>query len=162
MEMERIQLEENYNDNNSLREYEVLKKFKSHNILKERVDLYKDFAINLLHKIYETYLGKNYIKSKFDIEGHYNWCFGKVLEEFDDQEIDFYGNDSLYNYFLAYYYDQFYNREKPHPMSHHKRMWLNIFNYKKQNKIKEEFELLVELYQIFDKSLDKKYLPVEV
>lgn len=162
MEMRKTKLDNYFNDDNLLKEYDVVKKFKSYNILKERVDLYQDFAINLLHKIYETYLGKNYIKSKIDIEGHYNWCFGKVLEEFYEQDIDFYGNDGLYNYFLAYYYDQFYNREKQHPINHHKKMWISIFNYKKQNKIKEEFELLVELYQIFDKSLEKKYLPVEV
>jgi len=163
MVMQRVQLEKHYNDDDdSLREYEVVKKIKSHNILKERVDLYKDFAINLLYKIYETYLGNKYIKSKHDINGHYNWCFGKVLEEFDEQGIDFYGNDSLYNYFLAYYIDQFYKREKQYTINHHKKMWSSIFNYKKQNKIKEEFELLVELYQIFDKSLIKKYLPIEV
>lgn len=159
--MQRVQIEKHYNDDNILREYDVVKKFKSHNILKERVDLYNDFSINLLHKIYETYLGENYIDTKFKINGHYNWCFGKVLEEFDDQEISFYHNDSLYDYFLTYYYDQFYKREKQYPISHHKKVWNNMFNHKKNNKLKGEFELLVELYLIFDKSLEKKHLFVE-
>lgn len=148
------------NDDESIKEFEIVKRFKSHNILKERIDLYKDFTINLLIKIYDSYLGKEYIKNRRDIEGHYNWCFGKVLEEFDDQEIDFYGNDELYNYFFSYFLDQFYNTKKQLPLNSHKRMWINIFNHKNSNKDKSEFEVLVELYQIFDASLDTKHFEV--
>lgn len=150
-----------YNDE-LIKEFEILKKFKSHNILKERVELYKDFTLNLLNHIYTSYLGREYIKTKRDVEGHYNWCFGKVLEEFDDQEIDFYGNDDLYNYFFRYFYDQFYNSTKQLPVSQHRKMWTEIYNHKKLNKNKNEFEVLVELYQIFDSSLDSKHKEVEV
>ena len=162
MAMERIQLEENLNDKDLIKEFEIVKRFKSQNILKERVDLYRDFSINLLHFIYDTYLGKEYIKSKHDIIGHYNWCFGKVLEDFFDQEIDFYGNDELYNYFLGYYYDQFYKLEKPQTINHYKKLWNDIFSHNKSNKPKNRLDVLVELYQIFDKSLQRKHIEAEV
>jgi hypothetical protein len=151
----------NHEDDDEIKEYEILKKFKSHNILKERVDLYKDFSLNLLYKIYDTYLGVEYIKNKKDAIGHYNWCFGKVLEEFDEQEIDFYGNDELYDYFLDYYIDQFYSLNKEIPINHHKKIWLEIFNHKKSSKSKNEVEILIELYIIFDFSLDNKHKLVE-
>lgn len=150
----------NHNDDN-IKEYEILKKFKSHNILKERVDLYRDFSINLLYKIYNTYLGFEYINTKKKAIGHYNWCFGKLLEEFDEQEIDFYCNDELYDYFLEYYLDQFYSLSEQPPINHHKNIWIEIFNHKKTNKSKNEFEVLIELYLIFDVSLDEKYKLVE-
>lgn len=162
MEMERAEKYHYFGDNEEIREFEILKKFKSHNILRERVELYKDFTLNLLYEIYDSYLGKEYINTKKDVEGHYNWCFGKVLDEFDDQEIDFYGNDDLYNYFFTYYLDQFYISKKQLPVTQHKKMWTEIFNYKKLNKNKNEFEVLIELYQIFDVSLDAKHKEVEV
>lgn len=145
-----------------IKEYEILKKFKSHNILRERVDLYKDFSINLLYKIYDTYLGINYINTKKDAIGHYNWCYGKILDEFDDQEIDFYGNDELYDYFLDYYMDQFYQQKNQPAITYHMKTWTEIFNHKKTNKSRNEFEVLIELYLLFDISLDNKNKEVEL
>lgn len=142
------------NDDEKIKEYEILKKFKSHNILKERVDLYKDFTLNLLYKVYDTYLGIEYIKTVENAKGHYNWCFGKVADEFYDQELDFYRNDKLYEYFLNYYIDQFYSQENQPTINDIKNFWIDIFNYKKQNKRKNEFDALIELYEIFDESLN--------
>ena len=154
-------LYQDYNDE-FIKEYEILKKFKSHNILRERVDLYKDFSINLLYKIYDTYLGIEYIKTRKDVIGHYNWCYGEILNQFYDQEIDFYGNDELYDYFLKYYVDQFYVQKNQPAISFHKKIWNEIFDHKKTNKSKSEFEVLIELYLIFDISLDEKNKKVEV
>jgi hypothetical protein len=138
-----------------LKEFEMVKKFKSHNIIKERVELYKDFTINLLNYINDTYLGKEYIKTPHDIEGHFNWCYGKVLSEFDDEEISFYGNDELYDYFYGYFLDQFYQADHPEPLSHYEKFWENIFELRK-NKNRKVFEVLLEVYEIFDKSINDK------
>ena len=140
-------------DDEVIKDYEILKKFKSYNILKERIDLYQEFTINLLYKIYDTYLGIEYINTKKDAIGHYNWCYGKILGEFDEQEINFYGNDELYNYFLNYYIDQFYKKEQQITIVQHRKNWSDIFNHKKSNKNKNEFNVLIELYKIFDNSL---------
>ena len=70
----------------SIKELEMMKKFKSYNIIRERVEIYKDFTINLLYYIYDTYLGKDYIKTEKDMRGHFTWCYGKVLDEFYDEE----------------------------------------------------------------------------
>jgi hypothetical protein len=162
MEMNHVEKIYFDDEDDSIKEYEILKKFKSHGILKERVELYRDFSLNLLYKIYDTYLGIEYIKTKKDAAGHYNWCFGKVLDEFDEQELDFYGNDELYDYFLEYYIDQFYSLRNQPKIHVHKKTWTEIFDYKKTNKKTNEFEVLVELYVIFDNSLEKKHRPVEV
>ena len=147
-------IEEHFNhDDEKIKEYQILKKFKSHNILNERLDLYKDFTINLLYKIIDTYLGIEYINSIEHAKGHYNWCFGKVLEEFHEQEIDFYNNEELYDYFFDFYLDHFYRLEKQPTLNNLKIFWTNIFNHKKLNKTKNEFEALIELYEIFDYSL---------
>ena len=131
------------------------------NIIKDRIELYKDFTINLLFFIYKTYLGKEFIKNDTDIRGHFNWAYKKVLDEFEQEEISFYDNNDLYNYFYSYYLDQFYNRKEPYSLSFYENFWNNIFELKK-NKNKKIFEILIEVYEIFDKSINIKENKVNI
>lgn len=144
------------NDEEIIKEYEILKNFKSYNILKERIDLYKDFTINLLYILYDSYLGIEYIKTKKDATGHYNWCYGKILDQFNDQEIDFYGNNLIYDYFLKFYLDQFYSEKKQESLNYYVKFWSEIFEHKKNNKKKNDFDVLLEIYQKFNTSLENK------
>ena len=147
-----------------VKEFEMMKKFKSYNIIRERVELYKDFTINLLHYIHHTYLGKEYIKTEKEILEHFTWCYGKVLNEFYDEEISFYENGELFEYFYTYYVDQFYKKETVENISHHEKFWENIFEIR-NSKNRKVFEVLLELYEIFDNSLntnDKKIPELEI
>lgn len=141
--------------NDILNEYEIVKEFKTHNILKERIDIYRDFTINLLHYIFDSYLGKEYINNEKDVIGHFNWCFTQVLQEFYDEELDFYGNTSIYEYFYNFYSDQFYFTETNKTINYFVNFWEDIFDYKKDKK-KKYFDVLVEMYDIFNSSIEKK------
>jgi hypothetical protein len=143
------------NNDDIISELEMTKKFKSNNVVNERLELYKDFTINLLIYIYDTYLGNEYIKTEEDIKGHFNWCYKKVLSDFFDEEISFYENDELYKYFWNYYIDQFYTKPQIESQSYYERFWENIFEIKK-NKNRSVLEVLLELYEIFDKSIQIK------
>ena len=139
-----------------------MKKMRSYNVKRERIETNKDFTINLLNTIYDTYLGSDYIKTKIDIEGHFNWCFGKVLENFFKEEIDYYENSELYNYFFSYFYDQFYIVKRVRPLSSYERFWNNVFNYKKNEDNSKIYEVLSELNTIFDKSYTKKTIEIDL
>jgi hypothetical protein len=138
-----------------IKELEMVRKFKSYNIIRERVELYKDFTLNLLYYIYDTYLGKEYIKSEYDMRGHFTWCYRKLLTDFEKEGIYFHENEELYDYFYGYYEDQFYKNTKIEPLSYYEKFWENIFEIKKQKK-RNIFEVLHELYEIFDKTITKK------
>lgn len=141
-------------EDEEVKELEMNNKFKSYNVVRERVELYKDFTLNLLYHIHETYLGKEYVKSEFDIRGHFTWCYGKVLEEYDEEGISFFQNDQLYDYFYGYYTDQFYGKGIE-TLSHYEKFWENIFDISKTKK-RNIFEVLLELYEIFDSTINKK------
>lgn len=149
-------------DNGSVKELELVRKFKTHNVMIERVDLYKDFTINLLHYIYDTYLGKQYINKDSDIAGHFNWAFKRVVDEFNDEGINFYGSEELYDYFYSYYYDQFYKADKIDTLLKYEKFWLDIFNVNKDEKDRKIFDVLIEIYDLFDKSLTKNFRNQEV
>jgi len=143
------------NINDVLSEFEMIKKIKTHNILPERVELYRDFVINLTHYVFDSYLGGEYIKTDEDITGHFKWCFYKVVSEFEEQEISFRENTELYEYFSLYFYNQFYRLEKIPAIGNYVKFWDQIFDLKSgiKSKNKKTFEVLIELYEIFDKSL---------
>lgn len=153
----KIVTKENISD--VLTELEVMKKLKSNNILPERVELYRDFVVNLTCNIFDTYLGSDeYTYSDEDIEGHYKWCFYKVVSEFEEEEISFRENKELYQYFFIYFYNQFYKLDKVPNISNYIKFWDQIFELKSgiKSKNKKRFEVLIELYEIFDKSLIMK------
>lgn len=145
-----------------LNEYEIVKRFKTNSIMRERIEIYHDFTINLLCYIHDTYFGREYIKTDEDIIGHFNWCYNKVVEEFEDEEIFFRNNDELYKYFFAYYYDQFYcNKNGPDSISTYLTFWNTVFDYG-NNKKKKTFDLLIEIYKVFDQSfaIEEKELEI--
>jgi len=150
-----------YGMDEQIKELEMTRKFKSYNVIRERVDLYKDFTLNLLYYVHDTYLGKDYIRSEYDMRGHFTWCYRKVLDDFEKEGIYFHENEELYDYFYGYYEDQFYKNDKIETLSYYEKFWENIFEISKSKK-RNIFEVLLELYEIFDKSITKNELKLEM
>lgn len=124
-------------------------------IIKDRVEIYKDFTFNLLSYIYTYYLDKQTLSLDKDIHNHFMFCYNKVCVEFNKEDINFENNKELINYFYTYYYHQFYKIEKDVPQSFFIKFWKEIFNVEKQ-KNKNILKILIELYAIFDKSITKE------
>jgi hypothetical protein len=126
-------------------------------IVKDRVEIYKDFALNLLYYINNYYLDRQTLSADEDIRNHYVWCFNKVCDEFLKEGIDFTKNDELKEYFFTYYYHQFYhikgNANQDTSLEYYEKFWKSIFEIEKQ-KNKNIINILVELYNIYDKSIN--------
>ena len=125
-------------------------------IIKDRVEIYKDFSINLLNYIYDFYLDSNTLCDDKDIRNHFNWCYTKVCDEFKLANINFSKNEPLRQYFMNIYYYQFYKRENQDiSLEYYDRFWRNIFEIDKQ-KNKNILNSMVELYNIFDTSISQE------
>jgi hypothetical protein len=127
-------------------------------IINNRVEIYRDFALNLLYYIYNYYLDKETLSKDEDIYNHYTWCFYKVCDEFLLEGLDFRKNNDLRKYFYDYYYHQFYKIDKNNmnqntSIEYYERFWKGIFEIDKQ-KNKNVLNLLVEIYNVFDKSIN--------
>lgn len=121
-------------------------------IIRDRVEIYKDFNDNLLEYIYDFYLGKETLSEDGDIKNYFKFCYSKVCDEFIDEEINFTKNEELYDYYLTYYYHQFFKTANDVEKSYFENFWENIFNVDKP-KSSNLLKVLVELYTIFDKSI---------
>ena len=131
-------------------------------IIKDRVEIYKDFAINLLNYIVDFYLDNKTLSLDDDIRNHYNWCFNKVCDEFKEEDLDFSKNEDLRRYFYDFFYHQFYKRDNQDiTIVYYEKFWLNIFNIDKQNN-KNVMNTMVELYNIFDKSVNHEKNILEI
>jgi hypothetical protein len=129
-------------------------------VIKDRVEVYKDFTLNLLYYIIHYYLDRKTLSNDEDIRNHFHWCFNKVCNEFKEEDIDFSDNKVLEEYFYQFYYYQFYKlnfEESTHDnsLSFYEKFWRNIFEYNKQ-KNKNVVNTLIEIYYIFDTSISIK------
>jgi hypothetical protein len=132
-------------------------------IVKDRVEIYKDFALNLLYYIHHYYLDKNTLSDDIDIKNHYNWCFNKVCNEFKEENIDFSANEELREYFFTYYYHRFYKCDNTQDTSinYYEKFWKSIFEIDKQ-KNKNVINILIEIYNIYDKSINQEKNILEI
>ena len=134
-------------------------------IVKDRVEIYKDFAMNLLYYIYNFYIDRESLSDDVDIRNHYNWCFNKVCQEFLKENIDFTTNEELKEYFYMYYYNQFYkikdNVKQDTSLVYYEKFWKNIFEIDKQ-KSKNLINILIEIYTIYDKSINQEKNILEI
>jgi hypothetical protein len=131
-------------------------------IIKDRVEIYKDFTINLLNYIIDYYLDQQTLGNDIDIKNHYNWCYNKVCDEFEKERINFRHNEQLRQYFYQFYYYQFYKKEsQDQSLQYYEKFWLNIFDINKQ-KNKNITNTMVELYNIFDTSVNKEKNILEI
>lgn len=134
-------------------------------IVKDRVEIYKDFALNLLYYINHYYIDKESLSQDEDIYNHYSWCFKKVCDEFLKEGLDFTKNEELKKYFHTFYYHQFYKANDDSGqgglVEHYEKFWKNIFEIDKQ-KNKNLINILIEIYSICDKSINHEKNILEI
>jgi hypothetical protein len=131
-------------------------------IIKDRVEIYKDFTINLLNCIYEFYLGPNDMCEDTDIHNYFRWCFNRVCDEFKKEGLDFSVNEPLRAYFFDFFYHQYFKRENQNiPLEYYEKFWRNIFDIS-PNKNKNVMNTMIELYNIFDTSINQEKNILEI
>ena len=128
--------------------------YKSHNIIREKTELYCDFVMSLLDIIEETYLGHDIINTKEDATNHFTWCFNTLITRFSHEKIRFKPQRDLYDYFFIFFWDTFYLNESPDQSIKIRNFFNKLFGFK-QDKNEIEFGFLLELYKLFEQNLIK-------
>lgn len=128
--------------------------YKSHNIIREKAELYYDFLFSLLNVIEATYLGPDIIVSDEDIRSHFDWCFNKVISNFEQERIYFLTKNDQYQYLWFFFYKAYYKCSTENKYQILLDYFKLLFNF---NKVKTpvELESFTDLYKIFDQNLKK-------
>jgi hypothetical protein len=151
----KVALEEIRSDKEFFNEYQTMKQLKSNNVIKERVEIYRDFVVNLIHYVHTTYLGKDYIKTEEDVKGHFNWAFNKVLADFEKEGVNFGETKPVRIYFFDYFKARFYEVDSIPTIKTFVGFWDDIFTLK-TNKEKTRLNALIEIYKLFDTAFTSK------
>ena len=131
---------------------DLLLLYKINNITQEKLELFSDFTYSLNELIITTYLGDD-ITNGNEKNNHFKWCWNKVVSSFKEERIYFIEAVELQNYFKEFYRESFYEEEDKTKDIIYKigLFWEELFNYNK-SKTMSEYETLLELYKIFNKS----------
>jgi hypothetical protein len=125
--------------------------YRVNNIKYEKCNLFYDFIKSLNKLIVETYLGEDYISTNKDIIGHYSWCFKKNIENFKLENIIFKNNIKLKEYF-KYFYEEIFYKDVDRNLEKIDNLPELSFNYYRLKSM-SDMDIMVELYSVFEKSL---------
>jgi hypothetical protein len=125
---------------------------KANNIIPEYSDLFYDFVLTLYSLVEMTYLGDDVVFTDEDKQGHFNWCFSKVIEDFEKENINFSSKGQHYDYFWSFFDDAFYFEETRESVDNIKIFFKSLFNLKGK-KTKSELDMYTDLYKILENAL---------
>lgn len=98
-----------------------------------------------------TYMGDDITLGNNKVK-HFKWCWDQVINSFKMEGIYFLETKELYGYFLIFYQESFYEEEKEeNRVSKIGLFWEELFEFNK-SKTMSEYETLLEIYKIFNKS----------
>jgi len=142
--------------NNPLSFEEMNLLYKANNIKYDKCELYYDFIITLNKLVVETFLGDDVINGDKDIKNHFIWCVDTVLNNFKSENIIFDDTNDLRNYFYHFYIELFYNvNNKNNILEKLNKLPTLSFDYGRI-KTRSDMDVLLELYRLFEKSLNFK------
>jgi hypothetical protein len=130
--------------------------YKANNVKYDKCELYYDFIKTLNLLVVDTFLGDDVINTDEDQKKHFLWCFSKIINDFKSQNIIFDDISDLRTYFYHFYNELFYpDEEKDIVLTKLNNLPNLSFDYNRI-KTRSDMDLLIELYKIFEKSLNFK------
>jgi hypothetical protein len=132
--------------------------FRSNNIIPEKLELYSDFTHSLNNLILNTYLGASEINetkiilSEDDDRNHFEWCWNKVIYNFNKENIKFDKKGGHFDYFDSFFDETFYNQKDIKVKSSIGFFLTDLFNEEKSF-TKSDLDMITTIYKLLDKYL---------
>lgn len=127
---------------------------KAYNISHEKVELFRDFLLSLYELIDTTYLGPDVTEKDVDQKNHFNWCWNKIIDDFNNERIYFKNKGEHHNYFWNFFYEAFYYKNNVGLPVKIKEYIGILFDFE-HKKSRSEIDFLTEWYKLLNQSLKK-------
>jgi hypothetical protein len=135
--------------------------FKSNNIIPEKLELFSDFSQSLNELIVETYLGESdspnetkVVMTEEDKINHFVWCWNKVVDNFQKENIRFNKKGEHFDYFISFFQEIFYKQENKKVRDSVSGFFDELFDIKKPF-TKSDLDMINSLYKGLDKNMNK-------
>lgn len=140
---------------------DVLIWFEANNIIYEKLELFSDFSLSLYEIVVKTYLGEDNIPydtkitlSDDDNLKHFDWCWGKVLNNFIKEGITFSKKGEHYEYYKSFFFDVFYNQKDIKIRESVGQFFNDLFDIDKEF-TKSDLDTVSTMYKFLDKNIKK-------
>ena len=143
----------------SLNHEEVDVWFRVNNIYPEKLELFSDFTHSLNILIVDTFLGDENEStetkinlSEEDNKKHFEWCWNKVVDNFNKEKIIFEKKGEHYNYFESFFFEIFYNQKEKELRLSIEKFFNDLFNTKTPF-TKSDLDMIGTIYKLLDKNM---------
>jgi hypothetical protein len=136
---------------------EVVVWFNMHNMSYEKIELFGDIFKSLYYIIIDTYLGDEgeetqITMSETDKFNHFQWCWNKLVEDFDRENISIKIDGDHKDYLQSFFQETFYSPKRKELKNSVLKFLDNVFDTDKPF-AKSDLEILSEFYKILDKNI---------
>jgi hypothetical protein len=140
---------------------DVLVWFEANNIIYEKLELFSDFSLSLYDLIIKTYLGESdtpndtkITLTEEDKEKHFDWCWIKLLNNFEKEGIKFSNKGEHYEYYKSFFFDIFYDQKDEQLRNSVGQFFNELFDMDK-GFTKSDLDMVSTIYKFLDKSIKK-------
>ena len=132
--------------------------FNVHNMNYEKIELFGDIFKSLNQIVQDTYMGEDMSETKIlmtqeDKELHFEWCWKKVIDNFQKEKIEINPTGDHKDYFKGFYFDTFYNPTEKNVREAIPSFLLDVFDVDKLF-TKSDLDILTELYKLLEKNIE--------
>jgi hypothetical protein len=138
---------------------DVILWFKINNIIPEKLELFYDFSQSLNLLINETYLGEfdkiketKIILSDDDNTKHFEWCFSKIISNYEKEGIRFNKLGPHKDYFKSFFMEIFYHQKDEKIRKSVKDFFVELFNVDKPF-TKSDLDMVSVIYKILNENM---------
>ena len=139
---------------------EVVTWFNVHNMIYEKIELYGDIFKSLNYVITDTYMGDSngdspetkIVMSPEDKQSHFDWCWGKMVENFHKENITITIDGEHKDYLKSFYMDTFYHQTQKNVKDSVPVFLNDIFNMSKPFS-KSDLDMITEIYKMMEKNV---------
>jgi len=129
-------------------------------MIHEKVELFGDMFKSLNYLIEDTYMGDTngdsvetkIVLSQEDKESHFDWCWGKMIDNFVKENIIITSHGEHKDYLKSFYMDTYYNQSDKKVKMSVSIFLSEIFDMSKPFS-KSDLEMITEIYKMMDKNV---------
>ena len=128
--------------------------YRTYSINRDKIILFYDFLLSLHTLIDETFLGVDVLYKEIDQRGHVDWCWNKIIENFNKDKIFFKDKGNHYEYFWNFFFEAYYLSKIDEKESRISEYFYKLFDFR-YVKSRSELDILTEVYKLFEQNLKK-------
>jgi hypothetical protein len=128
--------------------------YRTYSINRDKIILFYDFLLSLHTLIDETFSWFDVLYKEIDQRGHFDWCWNKIIENFNKEKIFFKDKGNHYEYFWNFFFEAYYLSKIDEKESRISEYFYKLFDFR-YVKSRSELDILTEVYKLFEQNLKK-------